>query len=64
MKIRLTERGYGHASQILDEIRVHRLRYVEMPVTISYSDYSLAKGQRSLDAFNVLLDVLLGKLFR
>jgi len=64
IKIRLTERGYGHASQVLDEIRVHRLRYIESPVTISYSDYSLAKGPRTLDAFNVLLDVLLGKLFR
>ena len=63
-KIRLSERGYGHASEILDEIRVHGLRYVEVPVTIRYSDYSLAKGQRSMDAFNVLLDVLLAKLFR
>ena len=64
MKIRLTECGYGHASEILDEIRVHDLLYIEAPVTIGYSDYSLAKGQRSLDAFNVLPDVLLGKLFR
>lgn len=34
-----------HASEILDEIKKNNLKYIEVPVTIKYTDYSLGKGQ-------------------
>ncbi|GAK53759.1 glycosyl transferase [Candidatus Moduliflexus flocculans] len=36
-----------HASEIVYLIKKHRLRYIEYPVEILYSDYSLQKGQRT-----------------
>ncbi len=46
----LTEDRFAYASELIDEIRRHTLRFCEVPVTISYTDYSRAKGQRSLNA--------------
>lgn len=62
-KIELKENGMAHATEILMEIRSHRLRYREVPVHIHYSSYSQAKGQSIWNAFNILSDILLRKLF-
>jgi hypothetical protein len=47
----------AHASEILSEIARLGLRYVEAPVTIRYTEYSMAKGQRPLDAIAILWDI-------
>jgi polyprenyl-phospho-N-acetylgalactosaminyl synthase len=62
--IRLRQNRMAHASEILHQIANSGLRYVEVPVTIRYSAYSLAKGQRSSDAFATLLDLFVGVLRR
>lgn len=62
--IRLRENGFAHATEILSEIRAHRLRYVERPVTIHYSPYSLEKGQSPLNAFNIVFDLLTRRVLR
>lgn len=49
----------AHASEILDEIARKRISFVEVPVTVRYTDYSRAKGQSSLNSFNILLDLAL-----
>ena len=54
----------AHASEIFDQIRVHGWRYKEIPVTIRYTKYSLAKGQTSWDALRIAFQVLLEKLRR
>jgi glycosyltransferase involved in cell wall biosynthesis len=54
----------AHASEIIDQIRSTRLPYREVPVHIRYTDYSLAKGQRSSAAFRVALDYLIGRVLR
>ena len=45
-RIRLKQSRMAHASEILTQIAESGLAYVEVPVTIEYSAYSLAKGQR------------------
>jgi glycosyltransferase involved in cell wall biosynthesis len=60
--IQLRQNRMAHASEILEEIARHRLRYVEVPVTIRYTEYSLAKGQSGFGAFNIVLDLLLARL--
>jgi glycosyltransferase involved in cell wall biosynthesis len=62
--IDLKETGFAHATEILSEIRRHRLRYVECPTHIRYTDYSRGKGQKLTSAFNILCDLVLGKVFR
>jgi glycosyltransferase involved in cell wall biosynthesis len=45
-QIALRQNRMAHASEILEQIGRCGLRYVEVPVTIEYSRYSMAKGQR------------------
>jgi len=62
--ISLRQDRMAHASEILDQIAKSRLAYVEVPVTIEYSEYSLAKGQRLSDAFAILLDLFARRMHR
>ena len=63
-KIRLTIDGMAHASEIVDEIHRLKLRVVEVPVVVRYSEYSLRKGQSSIAAFRIAFDYLMKRLFR
>lgn len=56
-RLRLTHDRMAHASEILSEIARLGLRYAEAPVIIRYTEYSLAKGQRPLDAIAILWDI-------
>jgi glycosyltransferase involved in cell wall biosynthesis len=62
--IRLRQNRMAHASEILVEIAQSDLRYVEVPVTIEYTAYSLAKGQRIGDSVAILLDLFAQELYR
>jgi polyprenyl-phospho-N-acetylgalactosaminyl synthase len=62
--IRLRQNRMAHASEILVEIAHSGLRYVEVPVTIEYTAYSLAKGQRIGDSVSILLDLFAQELYR
>lgn len=53
----------AHASEILDQIKRARLDYREFPVQVRYTEYSLGKGQRTIDGFRILLDYFLTKIF-
>ena len=70
-------RGFAHAalqridirmdrmevsSEFIKEIRRNRLRYREVPIQAIYSDYSLAKGQRNVNGFNILIRLVLHRL--
>ena len=63
-KIRFTENGMSHATELLTIIRKQKLRYTEVPVTINYTTYSKSKGQSGFNSFRILFDLLLNKLFR
>jgi hypothetical protein len=63
-RIRIAQDRMAHASEILDEIRAHRLRYTEVPVTIHYTADSLAKGQSSWNAFKIVGQLILGRFIR
>lgn len=54
--IRLTQPRMSHASQFYLEIRRNNLRFTEVPVIVHYTDYSLRKGQRLLNLFNIAWD--------
>jgi glycosyltransferase involved in cell wall biosynthesis len=63
-RIQFRETGYAHASEILHQIRSHRLSYAERPITVLYSDYSIAKGQSLWNGFNIVFELLMTKLFQ
>src|SRR5712691_6334769 len=62
--IRLRQNRMAHASECLSQIGDSGLRYVERPVTIEYTAYSLAKGQNVRDAVLILLDLFARRLYR
>ncbi len=63
-RLKITQNRMAHASEIIGQIGKYRLRYIEHPVTIVYTDYSKKKGQRLFDSFNVLADLIIGRLAR
>ena len=63
-RIHLRQNRMAHASEILHQIAVSDLRYVETPVTIHYSAYSLEKGQTLFDALLIILDLFARRLHR
>ena len=56
------ENGFAHATEIMQRVREAGLRYVEVPITISYSEYSQQKGQRLSGSLSILFDLIMAKL--
>jgi glycosyltransferase involved in cell wall biosynthesis len=63
-QMELKERRFAHATEILGLLRRARLRYTEIPVTVRYTPYSRAKGQSMLNGFNIVIDLMLRKIFK
>jgi hypothetical protein len=47
----------AHASEILQKIGLTGLSFVEVPVTVSYTQYSKKKGQSGFDSIKILFDL-------
>jgi polyprenyl-phospho-N-acetylgalactosaminyl synthase len=60
-QLQIRQDRMAHASEILDEIARLKLRYVEVPTRILYTDYSRQKGQRSSAALRIVWDFLIGR---
>jgi glycosyltransferase involved in cell wall biosynthesis len=61
-RVQLQENGFAHATEILQRVREAGLRYVEVPITISYTEYSQAKGQRISGSLSILFDLIMAKI--
>jgi glycosyltransferase involved in cell wall biosynthesis len=61
-RLRITQNRMAHASEILTQIAALRVPYCEVPVTITYTPYSLRRGQSIFNSVNILFDMLLSKL--
>lgn len=62
--LRITLNRMEHASQMLEQIHSSRLRYAEVPVAVTYSADSLAKGQPSHAALKLAARLFLEKVSR
>lgn len=61
-KVTITQDRMAHASEILERLARHRLSFVEVPVTVLYSEYSLKKGQKSfLGGLKILYEFFIGR---
>ncbi|GAB4138520.1 MAG: glycosyltransferase family 2 protein [Thermogutta sp.] len=63
-RIHITMNRMEHASEILDQIARSRLRFLEVPVTIRYSEASLAKGQKTSAAFRMGVKIITERVMR
>ncbi len=56
--MQITLPDMAHASEILEIIKLNKYRYTELPVTIDYTEYSKSRGQSSINAINIVFDLL------
>lgn len=61
-RVHLQENGFAHATEIMQRVREAGVRYLEVPITISYSEYSQQKGQRLSGSLSILFDLIMAKL--
>ncbi|MES0341972.1 MAG: glycosyltransferase family 2 protein, partial [Candidatus Humimicrobiaceae bacterium] len=57
--MKLESHGMEHASEIIEKIRLEKIHYLEVPVTIRYTGYSIKKGQRISNSLNILFKMLI-----
>ena len=63
-KIKLTIDSMAYASELLEEIKKKDIKFMEVPVNIKYTEYSLKKWQGSVNAVNIALRFIWNKFFR
>jgi len=63
-RIEIRQDQMAHASELVAQIGRLGLRFKEVPVTITYSPYSVQKGQRLSNGFRILSDLVAGWLLR
>ena len=61
-RLRLRQNRMAHASEILDQIAELQISLVEVPVNLSYTAYSTAKGQKTSGLFAILSDLFYGRI--
>lgn len=61
-RIQFQQDRMAHASEILEEIARKSISHREVAVTISYTEYSLAKGQHFSDFVKILFKIFVQKL--
>ncbi len=61
-RVQLQENGFAHATEIMQRVREAGMRYLEVPITITYSEYSQQKGQKLSGSLSILFDLIMAKL--
>ena len=62
-KITLESDGMHYANELNEQIGIHNLSFVEVPVHIRYTDYSLSKGQKNSNSIKLGFEMLYKKFF-
>lgn len=62
-KFKLTADGMHYANEINEQIRKHKMKFVEVPVYIRYTDYSLGKWQKNSNSLKLAAEMIYKKLF-
>ncbi len=63
-RLRFSEDGMAHASQILSMAAREKMRVVEVPCTITYTSATLEKGQSNRAAFKILGRLVISRITR
>lgn len=63
-KIEIRQDRMEHASEIIDEIYKKRIKFVEVPVTIRYTEYSIKHGQNPFNSVAIALRLIIRKILQ
>lgn len=61
-RIHIRQDRMAHASEIIDLIKATGLSFIEVPVQIKYTEYSMSKGQSARGAFRIVFHYLVGRM--
>lgn len=61
-KMQIVHNRWAHPSDIIYQIAKNQFKFVEVPVTVSYTSYSKSKGQSNFEALRIPLDLILRSL--
>lgn len=62
-KIKITSDWFSYQNDIIESIRHYHLRFIEIPVHIKYTEYSLKKWQNNMSAIKILIRLIYSSLF-
>jgi hypothetical protein len=63
-KIKITQDWMSHSSEIIDIIATKKIKFVEVPVNIKYTEYSIKKWQKSMNAIDIAMETIWNKFFK
>jgi polyprenyl-phospho-N-acetylgalactosaminyl synthase len=63
-QIDITLADMAHASEIISIIKHKKMKYIEAPVTIDYTEYSKSKGQPMINSVNIASDIFMRRFNR
>ena len=63
-QLQLSMADMAWASQFLARMAEQKATYAEYPVTIDYTEYSLSKGQHSINSINIGVDLIINRVLR
>jgi len=63
LKIDIKSNGWDYCSEIIEEIMLKKVKYVEVPVTVKYTDYSIKKGQKIYNSFYIISKMFVKWIF-
>ena len=63
-KIFLTADTMAYASELIEQVSLYKMLYAEVSVDILYSEYSIAKGQKSSNAIFIAMHTIWAKFFK
>lgn len=62
-KFVLTADGMHYANEVNEQIKRHHMKYVEVPVHIRYTEYSLHKWQKNSNSLKLAVEMIYKKIF-
>ena len=63
LKIEIRSNGWEYCSEIIEEIMLKKIKYLEVPVTVKYTDYSIKKGQKIYNSFYIFSKMFVKWIF-
>lgn len=61
--ITISSDWFSYQNEIISAIKKHHLRFIEIPVHIKYTEYSLSKGQSNMSALKILKELIYKTFF-
>jgi polyprenyl-phospho-N-acetylgalactosaminyl synthase len=55
-RIHITQNRMAHTLELIEQVKSNRLAYTEVPVNVTYTEYSLGKGQGLSGIFRIFID--------